>query len=63
MIGDTLILGINDKQIQARLIREPDITGAEIVQYCKSIILSKQHLKTRNPEEEVDALRKNVKTF
>ncbi|KAG5882623.1 hypothetical protein JTB14_013312 [Gonioctena quinquepunctata] len=45
MIRDRLILGINDKHIQARLIREPEIT--------KSIALSKENLKTLNPEGEM----------
>lgn len=48
MIRDRLIVGIYDKQIQARLIREPDINTNKIIDYCKSVSLSKEHLKTLN---------------
>ncbi|KAG5871914.1 hypothetical protein JTB14_022389, partial [Gonioctena quinquepunctata] len=63
MIRDRLILGINDKQIQARLIREPDITTTKIVDYCKSIALSKQHLKTLNQKKKFMPCERDVKTF
>lgn len=62
MIRDRLIVGINDKQIQARLIRENDIDVTKIMDYCKSIELSKQHIKALNPEEsEVHVVSKSSK--
>lgn len=63
MIRDRLIVGINDKQIQARLIREQDIDVNKILEYCKSIELSKQHLKILNPDtvEEVHAVNRSTK--
>lgn len=50
-------MGLNNKQIQARLIRESDIDESQILDYCKSVTLSKEHLKTLNPEDEVNAVR------
>lgn len=52
MIKDRVILGIRDKHIQQRLIREPDMSLLKIQEYCKSIEISKQHLKLLSPEEE-----------
>lgn len=54
MIKDKIILGIKDKQIQQRLIRETNMTLDKIQDYCKSIELSKQHIKllTKSEEEE-----------
>lgn len=46
MIRDRLIVGVHDKQIQARLLRETDITVKKIVDYCKSVKLSQDHVKT-----------------
>lgn len=58
MIRDRLIVGIHDKQVQARLIRESDIDVSKIVEYYKSVKLSKEHLKTLSPEEDVNAVSK-----
>lgn len=52
MIRDRIILGTNDKDIQQRLIREPNMTLEKIKDYCKSIELSKQHIKLLVPQQE-----------
>ncbi|KAJ8926562.1 hypothetical protein NQ314_021055 [Rhamnusium bicolor] len=57
MIRDRLIVGIQAKEIQARLIREDGFNVNKIVDYCKAITLSKEHLKTLNPEQEVNAVK------
>lgn len=66
MIRDRLIVGIFDKHIQARLLRENELDVNKIMEYCKSIMLSKEHLRTLNSsdikQESVDAV-KSVKSF
>lgn len=66
MIRDRLIVGLRDKEVQSRLIRETDIDVSKIVDYCKSIKLSKEHLKTLHSEDTrqditVDAVREQQK--
>ncbi|KAJ8971098.1 hypothetical protein NQ314_000880 [Rhamnusium bicolor] len=57
MIKDRVILGLNDKQVQQRLIRETNMTLEKTQEYCKSIELSKQHIKLLAPEEEVNIIK------
>lgn len=60
MIRDRLIVGVYDKQIQARLLRETELDLKKIVEYCKSVNLSKEHLKTLNfefKEEQVNVVK------
>lgn len=61
MIRDRMIIGLSDKESQLRLLREKDLTVDKIVEYCKSIELSKQHLKVLNPEENTYAVRSSSK--
>nr|CAI5851190.1 unnamed protein product [Callosobruchus analis] len=63
MIRDRLIVGIYDKQTQARLLREPNLNVDKIVEYCKSIHLTKEHLKTLNAEsdeQQVNAVNRKI---
>lgn len=57
MIKDRLILGIHDKQIQQRLMREVGLDISKILDFCKSIELSKKHLKMLTAEEVVDTVK------
>nr|CAI5834895.1 unnamed protein product [Callosobruchus analis] len=59
MVRVRLVMGLIDKQLQARLIRKLDLTVSKIMEYCKSVNLSKEYLKTLNPEEEVYTVYKN----
>lgn len=61
MVRDRLIIGINCKESQLRLLREPDLTIKKIVDYCKSVELSKQHVKVVNHEEEVNFVKNSRK--
>lgn len=61
MIRDRMIIGLSDKESQLRLLREKDLTVDKIVEYCKSIELSKQHLKVLNPEENIYAVKSTAK--
>lgn len=58
MLRDKLIIGLCDKQVQQRFIREPGMTVKKIIDFCKSVELSKQHIKILNPEESVSVIRK-----
>ena len=62
MIRDRLIVGLRCKQSQLRLLREPDLDVKKIVDYCKSVELSKEHIKVLKPleEEEVNAITKRA---
>lgn len=57
MIKDRVILGLKDKHVQQRLIRESDMTLTKIQEYCKSIELSKEHIKLLSTPEEVNVVQ------
>lgn len=61
MIRDRLIIGIKDKESQLRLLREKDLTVNKVIEYCKSIELSKENMKYLKPDEEVNMLRSSRK--
>ncbi|KAK9701412.1 hypothetical protein QE152_g30619 [Popillia japonica] len=56
MIRDRLILGISDSVIQQRLLRETDMTINKIIEYCKSIEITKQHKLLEPTETQVDVM-------
>ncbi|XP_072400385.1 uncharacterized protein [Diabrotica undecimpunctata] len=60
MIKDRVVLGVHDKQVQQKLLREPDMTLQQIQDYCKSIEVTKQHIKLLADDDstEVNVLRK-----
>lgn len=60
MIKDRLIIGMKDKESQIRLLRETSLTVNKIIDYSKSIELSKLHIKILNPEEDVNAVRQEL---
>lgn len=52
MIRDRVLLGLIEKQIQQRLIREPDMTLVKIQEYIKSIEVSQQHIQMLSSQEQ-----------
>lgn len=48
MIRDKLVLSISDNEVQERLLREGDLKLEKVQSYCKSIELSKEHVRLLN---------------
>lgn len=48
MIRDKLILSISDREVQERLLREPELKLDKVQSYCKSIELSREHVRLLN---------------
>ncbi|CAG9770657.1 unnamed protein product [Ceutorhynchus assimilis] len=61
MIRDGLIVGINCKESELRLLKETDLIIKKIVDDCKSIELSKQHVKVLSKEEDVNLTKYKCK--
>lgn len=60
MIRDRLILGMKDKECQMRLLREKDLTVDKIIEYCKTVEISKQHVQVLNPDHNLHAVKRQV---
>lgn len=64
MIRDQLVLGIKDKDVQERILRESDLTVEKIIDFCKSIELSRKNIKLltkqEQPQTEIHALVKKI---
>ncbi|XP_072390741.1 uncharacterized protein [Diabrotica undecimpunctata] len=52
MIRDQLIIGLTCNESQLRLLREQALTTEKILEYCKSIELSKEHIKVLTKEKD-----------
>lgn len=59
MIRDRIVMGILDKVIQERLLREPKLTLEKAVDVCRATESSKSQSKILRNESQVDAVQKN----
>ncbi|XP_072400425.1 uncharacterized protein [Diabrotica undecimpunctata] len=57
MIRDQLIIGLKCNESQLRLLRKQALTTEKILEYCKSIELSKEHIKFLTKEEDVNFVK------
>ena len=46
LLKDIIIIGLCNKRLQERLLREPDISLATTIQHCQANEVSKKHAKT-----------------
>ncbi|XP_072384513.1 uncharacterized protein [Diabrotica undecimpunctata] len=57
MIRDQLIIRLKCNESQLRLLGEQALTTEKILEYCKSIELSKEHIKVLTKEEDVNFVK------
>lgn len=64
MVRDKIVLGVSDKAVQERLLREDALDLSKAVKYCRVMELSKTHSKVLQAEVTVIAIqtKRNKKT-
>ena len=69
LIRDMIIIGLHDKKLQERLLREINLTLDRTVDICQTIELTRSHAKaiqqgtSHSNDYNVDAIRRNRKDF
>lgn len=63
LIRDRLVLGIKDKQLQERLLREPDLELHKALNICRANETSKQQVQEIKGVETVNAVKSQTKTM
>ena len=65
LIRDKIVIGVHDKKVQERLLREPDLSLEQAIQICRAaeeVKLQSKEIKgeTKTSESLVDAVNKNA---
>lgn len=53
MIRDRIVLGISDKNLQERMLREPDLTMKKAAEFCRTAEASRKHVTALQQKSEV----------
>ncbi|UYV63288.1 K02A2.6-like [Cordylochernes scorpioides] len=61
LIRDRIVYGIQDKALQERLLREPNLTLLKAIEMCKTDEISKQQIKIMQNNQNICQIRKYEK--
>ncbi|UYV61543.1 K02A2.6-like [Cordylochernes scorpioides] len=61
LIRDRIVYGIQDKALQERLLREPNLTLLKAIEMCKTNEISKQQIKIMQNNQNICQIRKYEK--
>ncbi|UYV81732.1 hypothetical protein LAZ67_20002148, partial [Cordylochernes scorpioides] len=61
LIRDRIVYGIQDKALQERLLREPNLTILKAIEMCKTDEISKQQIKIMQNNQNICQIRKYEK--
>ncbi|UYV84832.1 K02A2.6-like, partial [Cordylochernes scorpioides] len=61
LIRDRIVYGIQDKALQERLLREPNLTLIKAIEMCKTDEISKQQIKIMQNNQNICQIRKYEK--
>ncbi|UYV77926.1 K02A2.6-like [Cordylochernes scorpioides] len=61
LIRDRIVYGIQDKALQERLLREPNLTLLKAIEMCKTCEISKQQIKIMQNNQNICQIRKYEK--
>ncbi|UYV84995.1 FAM91A1 [Cordylochernes scorpioides] len=61
LIRDRIVYGIQDKALQERLLREPNLTLLKVIEMCKTDEISKQQIKIMQNNQNICQIRKYEK--
>ncbi|UYV73247.1 K02A2.6-like [Cordylochernes scorpioides] len=63
LIRDRIVYGIQDKDLQERLLREPNLTLLKAMEMCKTDEISKQQIKIMQNNQNICQIRKYEKKY
>lgn len=53
LIRDRIVCGVDNAQVRARLLREPDLTLTKAVDICRANEATQSHMKALNEESDI----------